>query len=356
MKHRTAPCIAGRALVVPVLALLLCACARPAVRHVPEGPRPAWPPPPDPPRIEWLQSVSVPADLGIQHNRFVRFLDLLVRGKRHEGMARPYAVAEAPGGTIAVADPDGRSVHLFDPAHTKYRRIRKAGGEPLLSPVGVAADGQGQIYVADSVRAAVFRFDAEGRFVDAIGGSAGLLRPTGLAFDREREILYVVDTLGHRVVGFDAAGTRVMEAGHRGTGEGEFNYPVSVALDREGNLYVGDSMNFRVQVLDPAGRFLRAFGAAGQAPGSFDKAKGLALDRDGHVYVVEGLHDVVQVFDAEGALLTVVGGTGNGPGEFDLPAGIHIDDSGRILVADSANHRIQILRYLGDPGNGGGGS
>jgi DNA-binding beta-propeller fold protein YncE len=300
--------------------------------------------------------VSVPADLGIQHNRLVRFLDQLVRGRRREGMARPYAVTVAPDGSIVVADPDARSVHLFDTARTKYRRIREADGAPLVSPVGVACDGHGRIYVSDSMRAAVFVFDGEGSWTGTLGGGGGLLRPTGLAFDREREVLYVVDTLAHKIVGFDAAGNRVMEVGGRGAGDGQLNYPVSVAVDREGNLYVGDSMNFRVQVLDRSGRFVRAFGAAGHVPGSFDKAKGIALDRDGHVYVVEGLHDVIQVFDAAGALLTIVGGTGSGPGEFELPAGIHIDDAGRILVADSANHRIQILRYLGDPERGEGGS
>ena len=61
-------------------------------------------------------------------------------------------------------------------------------------------------------------------------------------------------------------------------------------------------------------------------------------------------------FDREGRLLTVVGGTGVDPGEFGLPAGICIDSSNRILIADSANHRIQILRYLGEPEKTGGGS
>jgi sugar lactone lactonase YvrE len=271
-------------------------------------------------------------------------------------MSRPYAVTSLPDGSLAVADPDARSVHLYDARRVKYRRLLEAEGSPLVSPVGVASDGRGRIYVADSVRAAVFRFAADGKWLDTLGGGGALLRPTGLAFDRERGILYVVDTLAHRVVGFDDAGHRTFLSGRRGSNDGEFNYPVSIALDREGNLYVGDSMNFRVQVLDRTGRFLHAFGRAGTATGSLDKTKGIALDRDGHVYVVEGLHDVIQVFDRAGQLLTVIGGTGSGPGEFDLPAGIDIDEDGRILVADSANRRIQILRYLGDPASVGSGS
>jgi sugar lactone lactonase YvrE len=335
---------------------LLAACAGRSGTTDPAGPLPVWPPPPDAPRIAWVRAVHAPADLGIRRNGVVRFFEYLVRGRRVDGMARPYAVTSLAGGGLAVADPDARVVHLFDPGRVTYRRLAEAEGGPLVSPVGVAADGQGRIYVADSVRAAVFRFAADGKWLNTFGGGGALLRPTGLAFDRERGILYVVDTLAHRVVGFDDAGRRVFEAGRRGSGEGEFNYPVSVALDRQGNLYVGDTMNFRVQVLDGTGRFLRAFGQAGRASGRFDKTKGIALDRDGHVYVVEGLHDVIQVFDPDGTLLTVIGGTGSGPGEFDLPAGIDIDDDGRIVVADTANRRIQILRYLGDTGSAGSGS
>jgi gamma-glutamyltranspeptidase/glutathione hydrolase len=96
--------------------------------------------------------VSVPADLGIQHNRLVRFLDQLVRGRRREGMSRPYAVTVLPDGSIVVADPDARSVHLFDTARTKYRRIREADGAPYLHALVEATKQAFKVrnrYVAD---------------------------------------------------------------------------------------------------------------------------------------------------------------------------------------------------------------
>lgn len=347
-----------RTLAAVVLAAgLLPGCQHRPVRLDPAPPRPVWPPPPDPPRIEFVSSIFTPSDLGIRKNWFVRFVSWALKGRERAGMARPYALSVGPDGTIAVADPDAFSVHVYDVAGRRYRRLNEADGGPLLAPVGVAIDLERRIYVADSSRAAVFRYDAEGRWIDTLGRDR-LLRPTGLAFDRDARVLYVVDTLAHRIVGFDKAGNVVVEFGQRGRGDGEFNYPVAIAVDRSGRLYVTDSLNFRIQVFDRTGRFLFAFGGSGTAPGRFDKAKGIALDADGHIYVVEGLHDVIQVFDAEGRLLTVVGTTGTGPGEFGLPAGIHIDRDNRILIADSANHRIQILRYLGAPGPapGGGGS
>jgi sugar lactone lactonase YvrE len=339
---------------VVVLAGLLAACAHRPPAIDPTAPVPAWPPAPDRARIRYVQSIRTPEDAGIRRNPFRRFFERLVHGRRVRGMARPYGVAVAPNGTIAVADPDARSVHLFDVEQSRYRRVIEADREPLVSPIGIAVDGQGRFYVSDSVRGVVLRFDPRGHWIDTLGAGS-LERPTGLAFDTTRNVLWVVDTAGHRLVGFDDHGREVSRFGARGTGPGQFNYPVAVAVDSTGRLFVTDSMNFRVQVLESDGRFVRAFGMPGNGPGNFDKPKGIALDSDGHVYVVEGLHDVIHVYDGEGRLLTVVGGTGIGEGELTLPAGIHIDGD-RILIADSANHRVQVLRYLGDDPSPGAGS
>jgi sugar lactone lactonase YvrE len=219
----------------------------------------------------------------------------------------------------------------------------------------VAADAAGRIYVSDSVRNRVFRFSPQGEWIDSVGDTAGFTRPTGLSADRKRDRLHVVDTTTHRIVSLDGDGEPVRIIGTRGTGNGEFNYPVAVTVDGRGRMFVTDSMNFRVQVLDPDGRFLHSFGRAGNGPGDFDKAKGIAVDAAGHIYVVEALHDVIHVYDQDGRLLTVIGGTGDGAGEFWLPAGIVIDHADRIWIADSANHRLQVLRILEPPDDGGRG-
>jgi DNA-binding beta-propeller fold protein YncE len=334
---------------VLIAAVALAGCGHRSSDADPSAPVPRWPPPPDPARIEYLDTVRVPRDLGIRRSWMARIVRRVVHGPLDEGMARPYGIATSSDGLIVVTDPDARSVHLFDVAQSRYVRVTEAGGEPLVSPIGAAAGPDGRLYISDSVRATIHVLDSEGATLATWGGDGRLERPTGLAFDRTRGTLWVTDTGAHRVLGFDVDGRQIASIGGRGSGDGEFNYPVSVAVGPDGRLFVTDSMNFRVQIFDASGRFLSAFGRGGTRPGDFDKAKGIALDSSGHVYVVEGLHDVVQIFDDTGRLLTVVGGTGAGPGEFCLPAGIHIDGSDRILIADSANHRIQVLRYVGDP-------
>jgi sugar lactone lactonase YvrE len=283
-----------------------------------------------------------------------RFFSYLARGRRSNEMVRPFAVAVDDAGRIAVADPDARCVHIFDTERSRYQRLMAAGDQPFASPVGVAAGPDGRLYISDSRLGLVFRYTGEGDWETPLGAGAPLERPTGLAFHRRLGLLYVVETGAHRIVAFNEGGERVREIGRRGAGDGEFNYPVAVAVGPRGRLFVTDAMNFRVQILGAAGEPIRSFGRAGNSPGDLDKAKGIAVDEDGHVYLAEALHDVVHVYDQTGRLLTVIGGTGKGAGQFWLPAGIHIDGRGRIFIADSANGRVQILQYLGDPGAGEG--
>jgi len=326
---------------------LLCGCAtRGPAESTPAEPV-VWPPPPAQARIAHVSSFSTPEDLGIHRGWLRRFFSYMAGGARPPRMIRPFSVAVSPGGVIAVADPDARSVHVFDTRKGAYRRMTGAEGAPFVSPIGVAAGPSEEFFVSDSARARVDRYDAQGRWKGSVGAEGEFLRPTGLAFDPVRSLLYVVDTLAHRVLVFDDGGRRVRAFGSRGTGEGQFNFPVAVAVGPDGRIYVSDALNYRVQIFTPSGEYRGAFGSPGTGPGQIDKAKGIAVDRDGHVYLVDALHDVVQVFDGSGRLLAVLGGTGAAPGEFWLPAGICIDGEDRIFVADSSNGRVQILRYLG---------
>lgn len=315
----------------------------------------AWPAPPAAARIEFVRSFRKPADLGIRKNWVARFFRRLGSGRRAPEMKRPHGVAVGGDGTVLVADPESRCLHIFDPQRSRYHRVEEAGGRRLESPIGVATDGAGRIYLSDSGRRELLRFDSRGRWLDTLADGRQLQRPTGLALDSRLGVLHVVDTLGHRILSFDLDGNRLREIGRRGNGDGEFNFPVAIAVDGRGRLFVSDAMNFRIQILDPEGRFLGSFGRAGDGPGDFDKTKGIAVDAAGHIYVVEALHDVVHVFDMEGRLLTVIGGTGTRSGEFWLPAGIHIDGQARIWVSDSANHRVQILKILDPPPEGASG-
>ncbi len=340
-------------LTLLAIALLASGCEPPSSR-LPAGReglevRLVWPQPPLRARIRFVRALARPADMGI-HPSFWRRLGEFLAGREEEGFIRPTGVA-ARGQTIYVADPGAQAMFILDIAAKRFYRIREAGGQGLISPVAVALGRNGRIYLADSFLAKVFFLSPDGELRGTIP-KAYLRRPAGIAYDAVRDRLYVVDSAAHRVSIFTGDGRPVGVFGARGTGNGEFNFPTHVAVDREGTIYVTDSLGFRVQFFSPEGKFAGKFGTHGDTSGDFAMPKGVAVDSEGHIYVVETLFDAVQIFDRSGRYLLTFGERGLGPGQFWLPGGVFIDPQDRIYVADAYNKRIQVFEYLAGGGDG----
>ena len=70
-------------------------------------------------------------------------------------LVRPMAVV-AVDGVLYVADPGAKGVHRFDQPKGEYDLLHAADGGALPSPVGLARGADGDVYVTDSVLAAVF--------------------------------------------------------------------------------------------------------------------------------------------------------------------------------------------------------
>src|SRR5579864_5433405 len=313
-----------------------------------------------PPQLEWVGMLRNAADVNPKPGRFKKILKKIIGlDDRQKAMLLPNGVAVDAQGRVLVADTKERVVHIFDAERKKYKTLHAPDSDPFLSPIAVATDSAGKIYVSDSVRARIFMFRPDGKFAGTLGAitkqESIFKRCTGLAIDKERGRIFVVDTLAMQVVVLDMDGKVTRRFGKPGDGAGEFNYPTHIAVDADGSLWVMDSLNFRVQHLDGNGKFLSGFGHLGDAIGEFDKAKGIALDGQGHVYVAESRNDRVQVYDHDGRLLFFFGQTGAAAGQFFLPEGIATDSHNRIYVADGYNRRVQVFQLRPDAGPAGGG-
>ena len=327
---------------------ILTACAPAPVKKV----EIFWPLPPDPPRIGYVSSFSEPKDLGRTKSFFRKAIEFLFGEETEPHIVRPYGVFSDGKGKVYVTDVGLQVVHVFDFAEKSYRQVFKLENGRLRSPIGVAIDssatGEENLYVSDSELNRIFVYDPKGKVIQEIGKEGEFQRVSGVALNPATHLLYAVDTTGHKVVAFGREGKKLFEFGKRGNGDGEFNFPTHISLDREGSLYVTDAMNFRIQVFDPQGGFKSKFGSLGNTLGSFSKPKGVTIDRYGHVYVVDGLYDTVQIFDKEGRLLLNFGSAGSKEGNFWLPAGISADGQDRIYVADTYNQRVQVFQFLGE--------
>lgn len=332
--------------IVLLCSLLLTACAsQPQIAAT--EPTPVWPAPPETPRIAYVQSFSTPEDLGISKGFFTKVFEF-VAGKSDLRLIRPMAVAVTAGGAIYVADPGSHGVQLFDKKQQLHRLIQRKDNLPLPSPIGLALDPQGDVFVTDSVLGQIFVIKAGGIIAEAIPLETPIQQPTGIAFDPLAKHLYVVDTTGHQIRIVTPDGKQIAAFGKRGNGNGEFNYPTMLWRDKDGHLYVADSLNFRIQIFDSEGKFLGLFGHHGDSTGDLSHPKGITTDRDGHVYVLDSMHHALQIFNRDGEVLLSIGSRGRGPGEFWLPAGAFMTGDDDLYIADSYNQRIQLLHYLGD--------
>ncbi len=310
-----------------------------------KGPGIVWPPPPQTARVRYLGSLSSPGDVGVKASWVRRTINVVFGNEVNwQRMIRPYGVF-ADRDRVYVTDPGAGVFHVFDLTEKSYFMVSGAKGTRLVSPIGIAADVDGDIYVSDSVLGRVMVFNRKGAYLRDIGSMEFFTRPAGIALDNDR--VYVVDTYRHEVLSFDKGeGTLLFRIGGKGISPGKFNFPTNIFVGKDGSLLITDSLNFRVQIFSRNGDVIDVFGRHGDGSGNFSKPKGIASDSEDHVYVADADFDIIQIFDREGRLLLGFGSSGRGPGEFVLPAGIHIDSEDRIYVADSYNGKVQMFQYI----------
>ncbi len=334
--ERTIRNIRLTASLLALAAMAGCAGAKPP-------PHVVWPPPPDVPRIKFVRTLSSSADVESGFRRFWRG----VTGTKPLGLLNPSYLALSPDEQrLYVACGGAKNVVVFDFQSGKVTRAAEVEGHKPTAPWGIALDGDENLYVGDQVERVVWVYSRSGSFLRQIG-SGKFERPAGLAFDRKRQLLYVVDgssgsSRNHGVEVFAPDGRHLRTIGKRGEGPGEFNFPSYAAVARDGNLYVADTGNFRIEVFDPEGGFVTMMGSVGETMGQFGKTKGMAFDAFDNVYVVDGQVGVVQMFNARLQPLMYFGGVANVPGFMQVPTGIAIDSKNNIYVADyGMNHVSQ---------------
>lgn len=206
-----------------------------------------------------------------------------------------------------------------------------------------AASADAGVPGGDDAGGAVDAGAASVRFVGAWGGfgtePGQFIEPSSVELDSEG-FVYVA---GHedRFQKFTPDGELVAIYGMAGTGDGEFDHPHGLAIDRRrGDLiYIGDQENSRLQVFRTDGTFVRLWGDA-----MFQHIHDVGIDpASGELFVGDYELDTLRRFSPTGEQLAAHGGTGAGEGEFDGVWGVSTDSEGNVYVADTFNRRLQKL-------------
>lgn len=251
--------------------------------------------------------------------------------------------AMVDGGAMGLAIGGDGSVYFSEPNQNIIRRVRPDGiveaiagtgntccnlgdGGPALEamlghPRGLALDGSGNLYFADSIYTnAIRRIDAASGIITTIAGG-----PTA---------------------GFSGDGGPASQA--------ELNDPLQVAFDGSGNLYVLDWGNVRIRKIDANGIITTIAGngtigdsgdggPATQASFNIggDDSGGLAADASGNVYLADNGNGRVRKIDGQTGIITTFV---NGMGPVDAVA---TDSTGQVYIGcnNYASALGRILKY-----------
>ena len=187
---------------------------------------------------------------------------------------------------IIVVDNSNHRVQLFS-GQGEY--LGQFGGEgnldhQLKCPLGLSIDSEGNIIVADRDNKLIKIFSLDGQFLRKIGTEGSFIEPFhGI---QHENYLVVSDYGDHCVKVFNRDGKFLYKFGKRGEGNGEFNLPYSLSVNKAGQLLVCDSGNQRIQVFELSGKFVTKFGTHGSKTGEFNRPVSTAVLSDGKIVVI----------------------------------------------------------------------
>jgi len=258
----------------------------------------------------------------------------------------PSSVATDRAGNIFVADTGNHTIRKVTPAGDVTTLAGLAGSPGSADgtgpdarfqcPSGVAVDGAGAVYVADSYFDTIRKVAVDGTVTTLAGDASD------------------VDQFG-----YPNRGSR------NGTGSyARFNWPAGVAVDGTGNVYVSDFHNGVIRKVTSAGVVTTFAGVSGPPPGFVDGTGsaarfagtfGMAVDSTGNVYVADSGNGAIRKITPGATVTTLAGNPDRGnvdakgkAARFDFPAGMAVDETGNVYLTDENEHTVRKVTPVGE--------
>jgi hypothetical protein len=282
-------------------------------------------------------------------------------------------------GTISTVAGNGRQGYSGDGS--------AATGAQLSQPTDVAVDGAGNLYIADSENNVIRKVSASDGTISTVAGNgrggrysgdggaatgAQLYNQFGVAVDGAGN-LYIADS-GNNVIRkvsasdgtiSTVAGNNANGAGYSGDGgaatRAQLNFPWGVAVDGAGNLYIADWGNNVIRKVSASDGTISTVAGNGSAGNSGDgsaatraqlsQPTGVAVDGAGNLYIADWGNNVIRKVSASDGTISTVAGNGgmgySGDGgaatgaELSQPTDVAVDGAGNLYIADWGNNVIR---------------
>ncbi|OPH56018.1 hypothetical protein BC351_29450 [Paenibacillus ferrarius] len=265
----------------------------------------------------------------------------------------------------------------------------------ISNPGNVAFDSKGNMYIADTGNGAIRKVDKSGNISTVTGGPGGsryggdgmdasagrFFSPMEVAFDPSGN-LYIADMLNHVIREVDATtnlldtvagtgryfqGEKVGYQGYSGdygpATSAMLNYPFGVVFDTKGNMYIADGGNHAIRKVDTSGIITtvagnsRGFGYSGDGGAATDarlyNPEGVALDSAGNLYIADYSNNRIRMVNEKTGIITTVAGNGlkgySGDGgsaalaQLTNPSSIAFDSADNMYIVDQGNHAIRMV-------------
>jgi hypothetical protein len=285
-------------------------------------------------------------------------------------------VGDTENQTIRVVTPAGVVTTLAGAAGTRGQADGTGSAANFSFPAGVAVDISGNVFVADSFNHTIRKVTAGGVTTtlaglagvpggaDGTGTGATFSYPEGVALDGAGQ-LYVADSSANLVrtvspagVVTTLAGTYASAGSTDGTGAAaRFETPWGIAVTAAGTVLLTDFSANNIRAITPGGVVSTFAGNAGKpgfadgvgAAARFDRPEGVGFDSAGDAFVADTQNQVIRQIAPDGTVSTLAGnpgvagqsdGTGTGA-QFRSPSGLAVDAAGDVFVADRYSHTLR---------------
>ncbi|HXS11305.1 MAG TPA: Ig-like domain repeat protein [Acidobacteriaceae bacterium] len=291
-------------------------------------------------------------------------------------------IAGVATGSLAVLDPGRIDTVVGDTEWFYQGDGVLATSAPIHEPTAVIVDAAGNLILSDTENYRVRRVDAQSHLIETIAGigspgfsgdggpatQATISTPGGLAIDGAGDI-YFADSGNQIVRRIDVNGDITTVAGtpqsqgYSGDGgpatSAKLFLPEGIALDAAGNLYIADTGNAVIREVDAAtGKISTVAGVPG-SPGYNGEGTSTASQLNSPWTVTVGPDNSLYIADTynnrirrvSGGTISTIAGTGaqgfsgdDGPARsavLNLPIGVALDPAGDLYIADSGNDRVR---------------